>query len=339
MLSVGLTFSQISLILLFVIFALFTIICSKYVAIYAEILSSKISINTGIIGLILLASITSLPELSVSLSAITNHPLDIGPDLAIGNMLGSNLFNLLILGLLGIIFTNKFAELKNIYFNKYIIQSLILLALVWLIFISVNEKFNTSILAHKFFIILIPLLYIIFMILNKDDFDNQNNSANKSELSNKVSLFYFKFLILIFLVILGGVILTFLSSKMALPFNEGGLGLSSNLIGTLFLALSTSLPELALAYSCLKINQINMALGNIFGSNLFNLLIIFIGDIALKKEPLLKYISNNFNITFLSIFLLSLLSLLIVNSNKTKIIKFYCSVVIVVYIFSIFLIS
>ena len=339
MLSASLTFNQTSLIFLFVIFALVTIICSKYLAIYAEIFSSRMSIDTGIIGLIFLASITSLPELSVSISAITNYPLDIGPDLAIGNMLGSNLFNLLILGLLGILFTKKFVESKNIYFTKYIIQSIILLALVWLIFISVNETFNTSILANKFFIILIPLLYIVFIILNRNDFDNRNNSANKSQLSNKVSLFYFKFLILIFLVVLSGIILTFLSSKMARPFNEGGLGLSSNLIGTLFLALSTSLPELSLAYSCLKINQINMALGNIFGSNLFNLLLIFIGDIALKKEPFLKYVSNNFNIIFLSILFLSLLSIPIVNSNKKKLIKFLCSVVMIVYIFSIYLIS
>ena len=73
-------FNSYQLFLGFIIFAIITIITSNYLSKYADILSYKKSIDGGLIGLFLLSIITSLPELSVSISSIINQPLSIGPN-------------------------------------------------------------------------------------------------------------------------------------------------------------------------------------------------------------------------------------------------------------------
>ncbi|MFL2859378.1 MAG: sodium:calcium antiporter [Pontiellaceae bacterium] len=332
-------FNSYQLFLGFIIFAIITIITSNYLSKYADILSYKKSIDGGLIGLFLLAIITSLPELSVSISSIINQPLSIGPNLAVGNMLGSNLFNLLIIGILGLIFTNKFiSNSNNKNYNKYILQSVLLLITTWLIFQLSNTDVNSSqtLSNSAYFIYFIPILYLFFIHINKKD--KTKNIDNK--LTSNISFsFYIKFILFIMIIILCGIVLTFIAGRMALPLPDGGLGLSSNLIGTLFLALATSLPELALAFSCIKIGQISMALGNILGSNLFNLLIIFICSLFLKEEQLLACISNHHEITFISITVLSLLLFYIINAKNIKKIRAFSILLIITYVLSIILIS
>ena len=90
----------------------------------------------------------------------------------------------------------------------------------------------------------------------------------------------------------------------------------ASFIGTLFLALSTSLPELVIACSCLRYGLADMAVGNIIGSNLFNLLILCLGDL-LKENLLLNHVSSNHQLSFSFIATLSLFGLLILRYPKT----------------------
>ena len=73
----------------------------------------KEKIDGSLIGLILLAGITSLPELVVSISSVKNLPTNIGCNFAIGNIFGSNLFNLVIMGICIVMFSVKFKNLVN----------------------------------------------------------------------------------------------------------------------------------------------------------------------------------------------------------------------------------
>jgi cation:H+ antiporter len=79
---------------------------------------------------------------------------------------------------------------------------------------------------------------------------------------------------------------------MALPPEQGGFGLEASLIGTLFLAISTSLPELVISFASVRMGFLDMAVGNVLGSNLFNLLIIFVADIAMRGGSLLSHASS-----------------------------------------------
>ena len=94
------------------------------------------------------------------------------------------------------------------------------------------------------------------------------------------------------LIMGGGILLSILGSRMALPPDQGGFGLEASLIGTIFLAISTSLPELVISFASVRLGFLNMAVGNVLGSNMFNLLIIFVADISMRKGSLLENASS-----------------------------------------------
>jgi cation:H+ antiporter len=68
-------------------------------------------------------------------------------------------------------------------------------------------------------------------------------------------------------------------------------GLGQSFVGNVLIALSTSLPELVVSIAALRINAVDMAVGNLFGSNLFNICILALDDIAYTKGPLLSTVA------------------------------------------------
>ena len=102
--------------------------------------------------------------------------------------------------------------------------------------------------------------------------------------------------------------LSILGARMALPAEQGGFGLEASLIGTLFLAISTSLPELVISIASVRMGFLEMAVGNVLGSNMFNLLIVFAADVAMRGESLLNHASSKHWSSVGIILLLSLLA-------------------------------
>ena len=74
-------------------------------------------------------------------------------------------------------------------------------------------------------------------------------------------------------------------------------GLGQSFVGNVLIALSTSLPELVVSIAALRLNAVDMAVGNLFGSNLFNIFILALDDIAYTKGPLLSTIATNNTVT------------------------------------------
>jgi len=77
-------------------------------------------------------------------------------------------------------------------------------------------------------------------------------------------------------------------------------GLGQTFVGNILIALSTSLPEIVVSISAVKIDAIDLAIGNLFGSNIFNIFILAIDDIFFVKGPLLVYVNPNHIIAALS---------------------------------------
>jgi cation:H+ antiporter len=77
-------------------------------------------------------------------------------------------------------------------------------------------------------------------------------------------------------------------------------GLGQTFVGNIFIAISTSLPELVVSLSAVKIDAIDLAIGNLFGSNIFNILILAIDDIFFLKGPILSFANQNHIISALS---------------------------------------
>jgi cation:H+ antiporter len=308
------------LLLAFLTAVLVIVLSGSQLSRYGDALAIRTKIESGLIGALFLATVTSLPELAVSMSALLREPLNVGPDLAVGNMLGSNLFNLFILGISGLIFTHAFTQVKQSGLHqKTLLQSVLLLAIAFMAYRYPCKSLPN--LHVNWLLLLLPILYLFFLKKNsiqEEEKESQVIQSNQNNLVNESTpLFYTKLIVLSLIIIGAGIFLSTLGGQMALPVDQGGFGLQASIIGTLFLALSTSLPELVIVCSCLRYGLADMAVGNIIGSNLFNLLILCIGDLLLKDALLLKHASSDHQVSFGFIAILSLFALLILRYPKS----------------------
>ena len=229
----------------------------------------RFDISEIIIGITVVALGTSFPELIVSIFAIFDRQHDI----VIGNIVGSNIANIgLVLGVTSIlspILLNS--KNKEVNYNLLILFIATISLIFGLIFNVANSVFGAALL-----FLLFLYIYILFKyFLNNNDKENQ--VIDKDRLSR-----------ILFFIIMGFLLVSFGSEffiKGVIGISES-LGFSNNLIISMTLvALGTSLPELVTTLSALRKNESNMALGNIIGSNIINILLV-IGSCAILGKNL-----------------------------------------------------
>lgn len=212
-------------------------------------------IPSVIIGLTIVAMGTSAPEAAVSITAGFAHSNDI----ALGNVTGSNIFNLLmVVGVCGVI--------KAFNVNRDIIKRDFLVSIFSTIMLIVFALDGCIKPIEGCILLILMILYILLMI----------NSALKSrtkadDKAEEISLF--KSIVFTLLgiasVILGGQLVVNNAVKIAEAFN-----ISENLIGLTIVAIGTSLPELVTSIVAAVKGNSGLALGNVIGSNIFNILFI-----------------------------------------------------------------
>lgn len=250
------------------IISLLIIFCGTQLLVNSSIvLSNRLKIPKIIIGITIVSLATSLPELFVSLqSALKGFS-----EFAIGNIIGSNISNIsIVMGIMGLaspIYLSKI-ELKLNYYPLIIITVLFVIAL-----------FSISVFSTTYGIVSLCLLSAFSMLLFKKGeklISNEEYSQN-----NSVDFFGYKILVkkiiyLIFLLLIGSYIL-WLGSNVLIHSARGIaslIGVSDRVISISLVALGTSLPELfASLYSVVK-GQSKMAVGNLLGSNIFNILAV-----------------------------------------------------------------
>lgn len=251
----------------------------------ASSLAKKFQISDIIIGLTIVSIGTSMPELFVAITSNFHNASDI----SIGNVIGSNLCNLLlILGATAIIKDIKF---KNN--TKYIEIPFLIMTNITL-FILVQD----GILSQKESCILI-FLFICFIIYTYLMAKNSPTPIQKVS-TKKISILKSVFLIIIGIIALkyGGEFVVENAKKLAKLFN-----VSDKIIGCTIIAIGTSLPELITSIiSALKGNT-DLALGNIIGSNIFNILLI-LGTSSFVNTI---YFNLSYNIEIIILYTTSLL--------------------------------
>ncbi len=123
-------------------------------------------------------------------------------------------------------------------------------------------------------------------------FRSERGKAEKSIVpvdGRKVKI-WFKFIVYSSIMVCAAVLLAHLGDKISnLPVK--GVALGGTFVGSLFIAITTSLPEMAVSLSAVKLGFFDMALGNILGSNMFNMLILSIADLVLGAKVILSCIS------------------------------------------------
>ncbi|MDF7799772.1 hypothetical protein P4C99_09865 [Pontiellaceae bacterium B1224] len=290
--------TQIGLVIAFIAVAALVVLAGIKLSVYGDALADRTGLGSGLVGLVFLAGVTSLPEVVVSLTSViqATDPAT-GADMATGNMLGSNVFNLLILALMALLFSAKFKphEMKTSHTDSAV-YGLIMLGIFSIAFLTARfAKLQVPILGCSWPVLGLPVAYVLMLMREhrQHQASTEEHLPEESDLSSQSAAKFYSILTgLCGLIIGGGVMLSILGARMALPPELGGFGLEASLIGTLFLAISTSLPELVISFASIRLGFLEMAVGNVLGSNMFNLLIIFIADTALRGHSMLRQASS-----------------------------------------------
>ena len=234
---------------------------------YVDLIDKKTSLSGAFIGGIMLSAVTSLPELFTSLSSTLL--LD-EPGLCIGNILGSDLFNLAVLAVLIVVFNRSFAVAEIAHSHQNVLWLLLVaygaLALNMMGVLSV-ELFTVSITS---------VIMIACYAASVKHLSGESAGEDDEEDTNPLTLK--QVLIRFAVVAVGIVVLSILISQVTDMLAEE-LNLGKSLAGALFMGVATSLPELSSTIALFRKKSFDIAVGNIVGSNIFNLIILSISDI------------------------------------------------------------
>ena len=215
-------------------------------------LGKKIGLSDMFLGITIVALGTSIPEVFVSISSVIN----LKPEIAIGNSIGSNIANLgIVFGFTCFLITRSIITLN--------LRDIFLLFLTSLLAGYVLFDYKISI-SDSILMIGLFVLFTLHLMRQKPQ-KNLVTSISKSTLQ----LVLFSLLSLILLLI-GSELTVAYGSKLA-----SLIGISDVVVGLTMVAIGTSLPELATSYSALKQKKGNLVIGNIIGSNILNIVLVF----------------------------------------------------------------
>lgn len=274
---------------------------------YGDVIAEKTGLGRAWIGLILMAGVTSLPELMVGFSA---SALVQSADLALGDILGSCAFNLGLLALMDAFMPSKGVLLSRVSHTHVLAASLgiILLSMVGFGLFLPEEYVLlpgisiTSILFMVIYFFSVRLIYKYNQKPGNQNTEHPNGENSYADISLKSAVRWY--VLYAGIIVVAALFLPYLAEQIA-----DYTGLGKSFVGTLFLAASTSLPEIAVSLAAIRMGAIDLSVGNLMGSNIFNIFILSLNDIYYPGQ-LLKD-ANDYNlITVLSAILMSSLTIL-----------------------------
>ncbi|MFV0275304.1 MAG: sodium:calcium antiporter [Bacilli bacterium] len=260
--------------ILFVLLSFFIVFISIKLSTYIDYLDKTTKLSGMILGGILLSVITSTPEL---ITSITSLYLD-NAEMALGDILGSNMFNLFILGTLCIFY------MKQLY--RYILPksfATILLS-IFFIYFSMIYFIEENLIIFNTFSVISIIIFIIYFIFIKN-FSN-NDSQNKIIKVEIIKYIKIKIIIFSILLIVSSIFLT----NMADYICHTNIFFKASTIGAFLLGITTSLPEVSTTVALFKFKNFNMGFANIIGSNMFNLFVLIILDLLTINNNIFTYV-------------------------------------------------
>ena len=285
----------------FLVLAFLTMFFSIKLSYYGDALSKQTKLGSALIGGLLIASITSLPELITSISAVLLN----NPSLSFGDILGSDMFNIFVLAVYNIWFFKK--DLFKNTDKKFKYECIILIIEYLLILLGYYINIIST--------ITIIIMYVLYMLkVIKTTSEDSNNSAY-------VSKPLLKFVMCSLVLIVLSILLTFQADKITHIYPQ----VSSSTVGAILLGITTSIPEVVSTYALIKYNNNDMAISNMLGSNIFNFLILALSDFFVKENHIYHY-SDIYSLEYLvgGILLITLLLISILKNNKSKL--FYLAI-------------
>lgn len=272
----------------------------------ASNIAKYLKISTLVIGLTVVAFGTSLPEAAVSITSAIQGV----DDVSLGNVIGSNIFNLfLILGISALVFP--------VFVNKQIIKrdlpfSILGLALLVGMIFLIHDQGSQSLTRIEALILLILFSGYMFLTVRQSLKENVSTYDEVEEeivpLMSRPKAIIYTFLGLVGIVA-GGIMVTNGAKEIAIFF-----GMSEWLVGLTVVSLGTSLPELVTSVIAAIKKESDIAVGNVVGSNIFN--IFFVLGIAGLVTPISLTTQAIFDIVFLAVGSLIFLGLVLFRKGR-----------------------
>lgn len=268
----------------FVVVAAVILFAGSNLCKYGDVIAEKTGMGRTWIGVVLIASVTSLPELITGMSSVALFEL---PNIAVSNVLGACMFNILIIALLDVLSGPTPISAKA-HQGQVIAAGfgIILLGLASIsiaggvAFPSVGWIGSYSFI---FFLVYAIAIHTVFLFEKRRiaEFVQEIVEASRYE---KIPLkrAYLYYALNASVVIAAATYLPYLGDRIAATT-----GLGRTFVGTIFIALTTTLPELVVSITALRIDAADLVFGNLFGSNLFNVAILALDDVLYVKGPLL----------------------------------------------------
>ncbi len=271
--------------LIYAVLASLVVFLSIKLANYVDLLDKKTKVSGALLGGILLAGVTSLPELFTSL---TGTLLVNDNQLVLGNIMGSDFFDIVIFGVVYFLFFKKFVQGK-VGKQHYITSIFIFLMLITVTVAAFVFDKNGWLLGEWFnpMSILIIAIYVVSVILTP----KTEEKEEKEETTSKLTVKQIWILLAIFSVLLIGasVSVTYVTEQIVTEFKIG-----NTFGGSLFLGVATSLPEVTATISLCKKKNFDAAYGDILGSCVFNVIILALADaISFNAGPLYHITSDS----------------------------------------------
>lgn len=258
--------------LIYLALAIAVVLLSIKASVYVDLLDKNTKLSGAFIGGVLLSAVTSLPELLTSLSSTVWLK---NPRLSLGNILGSNLFNMTIIAMLIILWTSNFKKSNISKSHSY--TAWVTLAIYVAVALNMLNIVNFEVVTISITSIIILVLYTLGVkTMSNDDSGTADEFKDETAVTTSLSLkqIIIRFILVSIELVISSILITYVTDIIAARLNLG-----ASLAGALLLGIATSLPELTSCVSLVKIGNFNVSVGNIVGSNLFNFLIIFISDV------------------------------------------------------------
>ncbi len=259
---------------------------------HADTIADETGLGGLWIGTVLLAASTSLPEV---LTAVNAALLD-APDIGVGDIFGANMANMLILAVLGLVFFRR-RILEHVH--KEHMQSgllgILLMVMAGVGIIAggwgrIGHVGLETIMIAAVYLGGMRLLYRLAVLPVHSAEPIRGRSLNRVRLWEAAGGFA-----------LGAIGLLILTPVLVLSAEAVSLetGISTTFVGTLLVGLATTLPELSTTFSAIRLGAFDLAVGNLFGSVMFNMVILLLMDVAYARGPLLGFVARDHLLTIL----------------------------------------
>ncbi|HEU0224425.1 MAG TPA: hypothetical protein VFR29_03245 [Steroidobacteraceae bacterium] len=260
----------------------------------ADVIAETTGLGRAWIGMILLAAATSLPEVLTDVNAAL---LD-APDIGVGDLMGSTLANMLILAVLDLVYARRYI-LQSVAVHHAVVGLLaIVLTTIAGVAIATGGLGRIGFMGIETLVIAAVYLAgmrMVFLMTQEAPGAmvaavSREPGTARREMRGAIGAF-----------LAAGIGLAIVAPLLVISAEAVSVesGLSQTFVGTLLVGFTTSFPEIAASVAAVRLGAVDLAVGNIFGSNAFNMLVLPMMDLAYVKGPVLAHVSSGHQLSAL----------------------------------------